>query len=113
MRPGTGRKSGVAPATVPEHDFALHAFIKAGGQAVLLNSRLQAEELVYLLDDAGPSILLINGEFMSTYFAAMLEEPLAERAFIRLVITLDKTKIPCLAWEELREKGREADTEEL
>ncbi len=109
-----GERVGMLMPTVPEHAFALHAAIKAGGEAVLLNSRLQAEELEFLLDDAKPAFLLMSPAFRDSDFAAMLAGPIRNRPFIREVVTLGDTDLfPHLTWEELRERGRALDDEEL
>jgi len=108
-----GERVGLLLPTTPEHAFVFHAVIKAGGEAVLLNSRLQAEELVNLLDDAKPEILLMSKEFRGIDFVSMLREPIKERPFIRQVITLEETDLPYPNWDELREKGKEVDREEL
>jgi len=109
-----GERIGMLMPTVPEHAFAINAAIKAGGEVVALNSRLQAEELEYLLDDSRPAFLLMSPQFRETDFAAMLAGPIAERPFIRQVVTLGDTDLlPHLTWEELRDKGRGVDMEEL
>jgi len=109
-----GERVGLLMPTVPEHAFAFQAVIKAGGETVLLNSRLQAEELEYLLDDAKPAFLVMDPLFRDTDFAAMLAQPIADRPYIREVVTLgDTDSFPHLAWGELREKGRESGGEEL
>lgn len=100
--------------TVPEHAFAFHAVIKAGGEAVLLNNRLQVEEMEYLLDDARPAFILMNPRFRDTDFAAMLAEPIARRQHIRKVVTLGDTDLlPHVTWDVLREGGGEVSEEEL
>ncbi len=109
-----GERVGLLMPTVPEHAFAFHAVIKAGGEAVLLNSRLQAEELEYLLDDAKPSFLLMSPFFRDTDFAAMLAGPIADRPFIREVVTLGDTGLlPYVTWEELKQRGNAVTQEEL
>lgn len=109
-----GERVGLLMPTVPEHAFAFHAVIKAGGEAVLLNSRLQAEELEYLLDDSRPVLLLMSPEFRGTDFAAVLEGPITDKPFIRQVVTLDDTdRFPHLTWDELREKGRRLNGSDL
>ncbi len=108
-----GERVGLLMPTVPEHAFAFHAIIMAGGEAVLLNSRLQARELEYLLDDSKPDFMLMSPQFRDTDFAAMLAEPIRQRSFIREVVTLGDTDLfPHHAWEGLREKGRSADVKE-
>ena len=105
---------GLLMPTLPEQAFAINAVIKAGGEAVPLNSRLQAEELEYLLDDSRPAFLLMSPQFRDTDFAAMLAGPIAQRPFIRQVVTLGDTDLlPHLTWEKLREKGRGVDMGEL
>jgi fatty-acyl-CoA synthase len=109
-----GERVGLLMPTVPEHAFAINAAIKAGGEAVLLNSRLQAEELEYLLDDSRPAFLLMSPQFRETDFAAMLAVPITGRPFIREVVTLGDTDLfPHLTWEELRERGEALDMAEL
>jgi fatty-acyl-CoA synthase len=101
-----GQRVGLLMPTVPEHAFAFHAVIKAGGEAVLLNSRLQSQELEYLLDDSRPAFLVMSPRFRDTDFAAMLAEPIRLRPFIGEVVTLgDSDLFQHHTWEELREKG--------
>lgn len=109
-----GERVGLLMPTVPEHAFAFHAVIKAGGEAVLLNNRLQVEEMEYLLDDARPAFILMNPRFRDTDFAAMLAEPIARRQHIRKVVTLGDTDLlPHVTWDVLREGGGEVSEEEL
>jgi acyl-CoA synthetase (AMP-forming)/AMP-acid ligase II len=109
-----GERVGLLMPTVPEHAFAFNAVIKAGGEAVLLNSRLQAQELEYLLNDCRPALLMMSPEFRDTDFAAILHRPIAEKPFIRSVVMLgDCDRFPHLTWDGLREKGREIDFSDL
>ena len=68
------RRQGVRPETrvailadcSPEMVIAMLATLKAGAAYVGLDSRLPAERLSFMLDDAGPSVLLAQKQFAET-----------------------------------------------
>lgn len=112
LRPG--ERVGLLMPTVPEHAFAINAAIKAGGEAVLLNSRLQRKELEYLLDDSRPAVLIMSPFFRDTDFASMLAGPIAERPFIREVVLLEESDLlPGITLEEVKGSGDKGAGEEL
>ncbi|WP_083473798.1 class I adenylate-forming enzyme family protein [Frankia sp. R43] len=77
-----------------------HAILRAGAVVIPANVMLTADELTYMLADAGASVLLASAERLAGVAAA-----LRDVASLRHVISFDETELDTLSFTELVAAG--------